>query len=106
MIFFVKNQKKDINAILEYKNGKFILKKGSKISNNVSTAFRAYKKTLKRRNEVGLVKNRILQRDYEFNSPSTAGEFVYGTSFNGRVRWKDKTGKRINEILKGDDNNG
>ena len=100
MVFYVKNGPKDISAVLEYKNGKFILKKGSKISKSVSTSYRAYKKTLKRRAEKGILKDRVLQKDYEFKSPSTAGEFVYGTSFNGRIRWKTKEGKRLCEVLK------
>ena len=47
-------------------------------------------------------------QDYSFSAPSTAAAVVMGCSTNGRVEWKDKSGKTLKalqEELAGDDNN-
>lgn len=44
-------------------------------------------------------------QDYSFSSPSTAAAVVMGRSANGRIEWKDKTGKTLKamqEELAGD----
>lgn len=54
-----------------------------------------------------LIKNGVLQsdgdryrfaQDYVFSSPSTAAAVVLGRSANGRIEWKDATGKALKEI--------
>ena len=45
-------------------------------------------------------------QDYSFSSPSTAAAVAMGRSANGRIEWKDKSGKAlkaIQEELAGDD---
>jgi hypothetical protein len=37
-------------------------------------------------------------QDYTFNSPSMASDVVLGRSSNGRVDWKDATGKTLKEL--------
>jgi len=37
-------------------------------------------------------------QDYSFSSPSTAAAIVMGRSANGRVEWKDKSGKTLKSI--------
>jgi hypothetical protein len=37
-------------------------------------------------------------QDYVFSSPSTAGAVVLGRASNGRVDWKDQTGRTLKEI--------
>lgn len=37
--------------------------------------------------------------DYTFNSPSAAGAVILGNAANGKIEWKDKTGKTLKEIL-------
>ncbi|MDX2110952.1 MAG: GIY-YIG nuclease family protein [Verrucomicrobiota bacterium] len=37
-------------------------------------------------------------QDYLFNSPSQAAGVVLGRSSNGRIEWKDKTGKTLKQI--------
>lgn len=39
-----------------------------------------------------------LTQDYTFSSPSKAAAIFLGRSANGRVEWKDSSGKTINEI--------
>lgn len=54
-----------------------------------------------------LIQNGVLQtdgdhyrfaQDYVFSSPSTAAAVVLGRSANGRVEWKDTTGRALKEI--------
>ena len=45
-------------------------------------------------------------QDYSFSSPSTAAAVALGRSANGRIEWKDKSGKTLKafqEELAGDD---
>ena len=37
-------------------------------------------------------------QDYSFSSPSTAADVVMGRSANGRIEWKDKTGRTLKAI--------
>ena len=46
----------------------------------------------------GVVKNRILQENQLFNSPSYAAAFVLGRNTNGRIDWKNSEGKTLKEI--------
>jgi len=39
-----------------------------------------------------------LTQDYTFNSPSTAAGVLLGRSSNGRIEWKDATGRTLKEI--------
>jgi len=39
-----------------------------------------------------------LSQDYTFSSPSAAGSVLLGRAANGRVEWKDATGKTLKEI--------
>ncbi len=40
----------------------------------------------------------VLTQDYVFNSPSSAACALTGRSANGRVEWKDKTGRTLKDI--------
>ena len=37
-------------------------------------------------------------QDYEFDSPSTAAGVVLGRSANGRLEWKDSTGRSLKDL--------
>jgi hypothetical protein len=39
-----------------------------------------------------------LAQDYTFDSPSTAAGVLLGRSANGRIEWKDQTGKTLKDI--------
>lgn len=99
MRFYLKNKLGTVDAKGDYVDGKFIVLEGSVLSPLISDKFRGNKTVLKRRSEEGVLKNNILQRNYEFNSPSIAGEFVTGQSCNGRIAWKDESGRTFKEII-------
>lgn len=40
----------------------------------------------------------VFTQDYAFSSPSTAAAVVLGRSANGRVEWKDKSGRTLKEL--------
>jgi Domain of unknown function (DUF4357) len=40
----------------------------------------------------------IFTQDYTFNSPSTAAGVVQGRAANGRIDWKDKSGKPLKQL--------
>jgi hypothetical protein len=40
----------------------------------------------------------VLTQDYVFNSPSTAAGVILGRSSNGRVEWKDATGRTLKAL--------
>jgi hypothetical protein len=39
-----------------------------------------------------------MTQDYFFNSPSTAAGVLLGRSANGRMEWKDASGRTLKEI--------
>ena len=46
------------------------------------------------------VKNGIVVNNVSFKSPSTAANFVTGCSSDGLIRWKDKSGRTLKELIK------
>lgn len=92
--------KNKINAYGEYspEDRSLIVLKGSKLSETVSESktFRGKKSILASRE--GVVVDNILQKDVRFKSPSTAANFVTGTSSNGNRLWKNEDGKPIGEL--------
>lgn len=89
------------NAKAEYdkKTGKVVVLKGSVISKSISGgSFRSAKSVEKLRNS-GCVKDYTLIMDVEFKSPSTAANFVTGSSTNGLLAWKTVDGKKLKDLL-------
>ena len=41
----------------------------------------------------------VLLEDVSFDSPTAAAQFVFGGSINGRVNWKDASGKSIKDLF-------
>lgn len=100
MKVFLKSMRNRYEAIGEYfpDTRKLIVKAGSKVSENVSEGkFRSTKAVLRLRNS-GCLKNGILIGDIEFKSPSTAANFVTGTSTNGMMAWKDSNGNALKNL--------
>ena len=100
MKLFLKNKNATVNAIGERNSEKeFVVKKGSVVSNKISSAptFRG-SKTVKKMREL-YVKNSVVQEDVKFKSPSTAANFVTGSSTDGMQAWKDETGKKLKELI-------
>lgn len=101
MKLYLNNRKDTFDAIAEYnlQTGEFVVLKGSRVSEEISTAptFKSIKTIIKQR---GLfVYNNIVQEDVVFRSSSSAGNFVTGHSTDGPSAWKDKSGKKLKEIL-------
>lgn len=76
-----------------------IVYKGSRVSPQVnhSEKFRGAVTIERLRSEH--VKNAIVINNVSFKSPSTAANFVTGTSSNGLVSWRDKSGRTLKELI-------
>jgi len=100
MLLFIKN--KNADATGEYYPDKkvFIVKKGSKVSADISRSEKFRGANTIERQRDRYVKNGIVITDAVFKSPSTAANFVTGRSTNGHVTWKDKNGVYLKELLK------
>ena len=104
MKFYLRNRKKSFDAVAEYDAHKktFIVLKGSRVSDMISNSpsFHGTKKIAKLRSEY--VQNGVdVFRDVVFKSPSTAANFVTGTSTNGCLAWKDEAGHTFKELFGG-----
>ncbi len=100
MKVFLKSRSGRYEAVDEYcaDTRKLIVKAGSRVSENVSVGkFRSAKVVLKVRTS-GCLKNGILIKDMEFNSPSTVANFVTGSSTNGMLAWKDSNGNALKNL--------
>lgn len=99
MKVYIIREKTGIKAEGEFdiNTGELVVKKNSVLSEQISKSekFRGTDSILKKRE--GKVINRVLQEDVFFSSPSTAANFVTGSSTNGWVSWKDEKGNNIKE---------
>lgn len=108
-VFYFSSPCRDTDGVAEIainlghaKARKTRLKKGSKISKEVSDSLSNHDAILAKRQEYemeGKIINRILQEDIEFDSQSGAGAFLNGTSFDGNSNWKTRDGKKLKELL-------
>lgn len=102
MRLFIKSKKLDVDACAEYDVGskQFTVKKGSRVSSRISDSktFRGAKTIENHRSKV--VIDRLVVEDITFKSPSTAANFVLGTSSNGLVTWKDESNIALKDLLK------
>ena len=99
LLFLKRNEKCAAIAEYDVEAGRFVVLKGSLVSDSISTA-----PTFKGANAVkdarlSYVKNRKVIQDVVFRSSSTAGNFVTGNSTDGPRSWKDETGKQLKVIL-------
>lgn len=84
-----------------FEDGKVTVKKGSVIKLETTSKFKGFSAALEKRNDTSLVdKNGLVKKDVTFNSPSTAGVFVLGSSVNGWATWKTSEGKKLSEVVK------
>lgn len=92
---------KNADAVAEYNPSTrvFIVKKGSRVSPDISHSekFRGAKTIEKNREQY--VRDGIVIKDATFKSSSTAANFVTGRSTNGLTVWKDKNGISLKMIL-------
>ena len=102
MKVYLKRIRTNVDAVGEYneKDNSLVVLKGSVISDTISTApkFGGKKSINKIRN--GVIENNVLKENISFKSPSTAANFVTGSSCNGLISWKTKDGKKIKDLKK------
>ncbi|TPR45695.1 GIY-YIG nuclease family protein [Apilactobacillus micheneri] len=97
-IFHMNGRDSDAKAVI--KNDLKVLK-GSKLSpKDFSSSFntanlRSYQALV----DGGIIKDNVFQKDYVFDSPSTAAKMIYKSSANGNTLWRDKSGKTLKEYL-------
>lgn len=101
MRFYIVNKTKSIDAVGEYneETKEMTVLKGSVLSDTVVStgSFRGTRAILKARE--GVMKENVLTEDVSFKSPSTAANFVRGSSSNGLICWKDENGKTLKEVI-------
>ena len=101
-LFYFTSPKRDSDGKAEIvvnlghmKARKTILKKGSKLSFDVSPNFHGSQTVINLRQQytaAGKIVHRVLQEDIVFESQSGAGQFLNGTSFDGNKNWKTVNG--------------
>ncbi len=84
-------------------NQHLTLKAGSQIRQDYISSFSEADKTKREHTkfEIGVGNDGDTLKtltDYEFNSPSAAGKFVFCSNVNGRNVWQDTDGKSLNEL--------
>ena len=101
MKLYLTGRKGQVDAVAEYQpdSGELIVLKGSRISSTVAGGkFRSARSVENRRNEDS-VKDNLVVKDMRFKSPSSAANFVTGSSTNGLIAWKTKDGKTLKAFL-------
>lgn len=80
--------------------GKFLVKKGSRIAeSNTAGLQKTYVELRARLTKEGVIKENIFQKDYLFDSPSSAAIVVLGRSANGRREWTKIDGRSISKAV-------
>ena len=102
MNVFLKRRNGDAEAqgIYDESTGTLTVLKGSKVSDQVhrTDKFRSANAIEETREK--FVNNGIVKEDVLFKSPSTAANFVTGSSTNGLTAWKTKDGVTLKEAIK------
>lgn len=98
-IFYLKNDKNEIDAKGKITSDGFVVLNGSRISLKETPKCPDYIKN-RRKKILEKYKDGILKEDLIYKSPSTSAAVVIGSSANGRVEWKDKNGKTLKELEK------
>jgi len=105
MKFYLKNRNGRYDAVGEYDEvtHMFTVLKDSRVSDFVSNSdkFRGIKTILTVR-EANVDRNGIVLNDVVFKSPSTAANFVTGTSTNGRKAWRDEYKRTFKDVVGGE----
>jgi hypothetical protein len=86
------------DATMKAVNGnKYVVLEGSRIDpeiySNIDTVSGL------RAKYAGFIKDNITTQDIEFNSPSTAAEFVGGGAANGKVYWRTESDRKLEEFI-------
>jgi len=99
-LFYIKN-KRGASAVGYPRNAAFIVKKESKISDEIVTKFEErYENAFNLRKQLvekEIIKERIFQADYEFGSISLAASVVLGRNARGQKEWVDSNNVAFDE---------
>lgn len=87
-----------------YEDGTTVVESGSVISSFTTPSLDKYAKAIREEELMKLTSENgryVLSEDQEisFDSPSSAGKFVSGSSVNGKLVWRDKTGRRLGDFI-------
>ncbi len=80
-------------------DGKLIVHKGSTLGYPASANFKKSKLAYRLREDESIVKNGVVIKDYVFDSPSTAAQFITGGSRDGYITWKVDKGLYLGKYL-------
>lgn len=100
MILFLKSRNGSFCATATYEEGVMTIEPGSRVNCSFANHIRGGRTSMKYRNDrkfVDMDGNVLLP--CTFSSPSTAAQFVTGTSRNGYLVWKDRNGTTLKELL-------
>jgi hypothetical protein len=87
-----------------YEDGTTVVESGSVISSITTPSLGKYEKAIREEELMKLTSENgcyVLSEGQEisFDSPSAAGKFVSGSSVNGKLVWRDRTGRRLGEFI-------
>ena len=92
----IKKHNFQVEASAKQTSEGFVVLKGSLIAPGDSAHISPGNK--KKREECSIDKNRVLQEDVLFSSPTSAAQFVAGQSLNGMAVWKTRDGRTLHDI--------
>ena len=100
MKLYLKRSYADAVAEYDLETGAFVVKKGSRVSDDISYTEKFRGALAIEKFRAQFVKNGIVVKDALFKSPSTAANFVTGRSTNGLTAWKDENGDYLRKTIK------
>lgn len=101
LLFFSRNNGAGGKGVGKKTADGFLVKKGSYIDPKLKQSAGAGIEKLRKLYAKDIGKDRILQRDIEFSSPSAAAAFICGTSSNGLIEWKNIEGVSLKRLEEG-----
>ena len=90
-------------AFSTYEDGKVIVHVGSQLNYPKTCSFRKNTIAFAMREDPSIVKDGIVIKECEFDSPSTAAQFITGGSRNGYDTWKVRKGYSLGNYLQEND---
>lgn len=92
-------QGRGYNASATYNDGKIIVHQGSQLNYPEVNGFKINSTALTFRENEEFVKDGVVIKECDFESPSTAAQFITGGSRNGYDTWKVEKGMSLGEFL-------
>ncbi len=90
---------RDYEAKATYIDGKMIVYKGSQIKDTEVKDFKHSERAFALRKDKEYVQSGYVIKDCEFDSPSTAAQFISGGSRNGYDTWRVRKGYTLGQFL-------